>query len=419
LSKKEKRATPKPAPTRKQQSKWQRQMKIRRTIIIVSVVLIAALVTVVSVAIYNDRVAPWREVVIKVNDASIRMGQYVDMLEFQSYLMNDDDQTVYFIADRVLDSMIDSEVVRQEARALGIVASRQEIDEKIKEYGLPDQDDWRYADVLRDMIRTEILWEKLLDHFDSELPDIEQAHVQVMLVESEAVGQEVLSAIRAGGNFTTLVDEFSYHPRIGGDLGWLPEELVPNPIIADVAFNMTAGEVHGPIYDTTAVKNLGYWLMEVTDIMDEEDARQVNVRAILLGSEVEAEQVREELVGGNFTALAMQHSQHESRNQGGELGLLRPGDMGSAAFDEVAFNLTPGLISEPVKDESVQTIGSYWIVDVVDRDDQRALEGEVREAMASRELFASFEKWKEESTIDNRLDDEKQLWAIREVLRRR
>ncbi|MFU8796396.1 MAG: hypothetical protein ACNA7X_03750, partial [Dehalococcoidia bacterium] len=107
MSKKQKRATPKPAPTRRQQSKWQRQEKIRRIIIIVSVVLIAAIVTVVSVAIYNDRVAPWREVIIKVNDVSIRMGQYVDMLEFQSYLMGDDDQTVYYIADMVVNSMIE------------------------------------------------------------------------------------------------------------------------------------------------------------------------------------------------------------------------------------------------------------------------------------------------------------------------
>ncbi len=419
MSKKQKRDTPKPAPTRRQLSKWERQAKIRRIIIIISVVLIAALVTMVSVAIYGDRVAPWREVVVRVNETSIRMGQYVDMLEFQAHLMNDDDQTVYQIADMVLDSMIESEVVRQGARAQGIVATNQEIDEKVREYGWPDDRDWQYADVLRSMIRIEVLWEKLLDHFDSELSDMEQAHVQVMLVESEAVGEEVLSAIRAGGNFTILVDEYSYHPQIGGDLGWLPEELVQNPIIADAAFNMTAGEVHGPIFDATAVKNLGYWLMQVTDINDEEDSEQVNVRAILLGSRAEAEQLRDELVVGNFTALAIEHSQHASGRDGGELGWLNPGDMRSTAFDEVAFDLPPGVISEPVRDESVQTTGGYWIVDVIDRESERALEGDTREIMASRELFDSFQKWKEESTIDDRLDDEKQYWAIREVLRRR
>jgi len=420
LAKKQKRATPKPAPTRRQQSKWQHQMKMRRIIIIVSVVLIAALVTVVSLAIYNDRVAPWREVVVKVNDASIRMDYYVDMLDFQSASMGDDDYFVYYIADMVADSIIDAEVVRQEARALGIVVTTAEVDAKIREYGWPEDYDWPDKKVLRDLVGTELVWEELQDYFDKEMVDtMEQANVQVMLVESEEVAQDVLAAIEAGGNFTTLVDEFSRHRQIGGDLGWLPEELVPNPIIANAAFNMTAGEVHGPLYDLLAIKSIGYWLVEVTDVIDGEDGRQVEARAILLGSEVEAEQVREELVGGNFTALAMQHSQHESRNQGGELGWLKPGDMGSTAFDEVAFNLTPGLRSEPVRDESVQTTGGYWIVDVIERDAERPLEGEARTTMVSMELGASFERWKEESTIDNRLDDDKQLWAIREVLRRR
>lgn len=395
-------------------------MKMRRIIIIVSVVLIAALVSVVSLAIYSDRVAPWREVVIKVNDDSIRMSYYVDMLDFQSYSMGYDDLLIY-LAPTVAESIIDAELIRQHASALGITVASEEIDARIREYEWPNYSDQPYGKLLRDMVKTEILWEKLEDYFDSELlPEtMEQAHVQVMLVESDEVAQEVLSAIQAGGNFTALVDEFSRHPQIGGDLGWLPDDLMPNPIIADVAFNMTVGEVHGPIHDGIPLKNIGYWLIEVTDSIDEEDGRQVKARAMLLGSQAEAEQIRAEAIGGNFTALAIEHSQHESRNQGGDLGWLKPGDMDSTAFDEAAFSLTPGAVSEPVKDESVQTRGGYWIIEVIDRDDQLALEGEVREEVARRELTASFGRWKSEATIENRLDREKESWAIREVLRRR
>lgn len=421
MSKKEKRATPKPAPTKRQQSKWQRQMKIRRIIIIVSVVLIATLVSVVSLAIYNDRVAPWREVVIKVNDASIRMDYYIDMLDLQSASMGDDDYFVSYIADMVVESIIESEVIRQGAESLGIVVTTAEIDARIREYEWPDYSDLPYGKLLRDMVKTEILWEKLENYFDSELlPEtMEQAHVQVMLVESDEVAREVLSAIQAGGNFTTLVDEFSRHPQIGGDLGWLPDELMPNPIIADVAFNMTVGEVHGPVHDGIPLKNIGYWLIEVTDSIDEEDGRQVKARAMLLGSQAETEQIRAEAIVGNFTALAIEHSQHDSKNAGGDLGWLRPGDMDSTAFDEAAFSLTPGAVSEPVRDESVQTTGGYWIIEVIDRDDQRALEGQAREGIAYKELVDSFERWKEESAVENRLDTDKQSWAINEVLRRR
>ncbi len=424
MAKKQKRATPKSAPTKGQLSKWQRQMRIRRIVLITAAVFLTGIISWVAYDIgyghYRDRVAPLREVVIKVNDTSISMGYYVDMLDLHSSAMGPEDYWVDYVAGMVPDAIIEAQVIIQGAEALGIVATDREIEEELQQYRQPDGSYWPSEQVLRDMIRAALLWEELEGYFDEQLPEtMEQARVQVMLVESETVAHGVLSTIQAGGNFTTLADEFSHHPQLAGDLGWLPEDLIPNPIIADTAFNMTVGEVHGPVHDAIPVKTIGYWLIEVTDIIDEEDGRQVEARAILLGSEAEAEQVRDELVGGNFTELAMQHSQHGSRDDGGNLGWLEPGDMDSTAFDEVAFNLTPGVISEPVKDESVHTTGGYWIIEVIDRDDQRVLEGEAREGMVHRELVASFEKWKEEATIENLLDEDKQAWAKREVLRRR
>jgi len=193
---------------------------------------------------------------------------------------------------------------------------------------------------------------------------------------------------------------------------------MPNTIIGEAAFNITVGDIGQPIYDETAIKSIGYWLIEI-DAIDEEDEAEVKARAMLLGNKAEAERIRAELVGGNFTSLAEQYSQHESKTEGGELGWLNKGDMGSEAFDEVAFNLTPNEVSEPVRDESVQTIGGYWILEVIDRDSEHKLEGEAREGLTERDWIASFEKWKEESSIENRMDPDKQYWAISEVLRRR
>ncbi len=240
-----------------------------------------------------------------------------------------------------------------------------------------------------------------------------------MLVESEEVADAAMTAIQAGGNFTELVDEFSCHPETKGDLGWLPRELMPNTVIGEAAFNITVGDIGEPIYDELATKSIGYWLIEIDAINEEDDEIEVKARAMLLGNKVEADRIRAELVGGNFTSLAEQHSQHESKTAGGELGWLKKGDVGSEAFDEVAFNLTPNEVSEPVKDESVQTVAGYWILEVIDRDDARELEGEAREALTEKDLIAAFEKWKEESIIENRLDLDKQNWAISEVLRRR
>jgi parvulin-like peptidyl-prolyl isomerase len=139
---------------------------------------------------------------------------------------------------------------------------------------------------------------------------------------------------------------------------------------------------------------------------------------MLLGSKAQSEQIKARLASGNFSSLAMDYSQHESKFEGGELGWLKQGDMGSEAFDEVAFNITANEVSEPVKDESVQTTGGYWIVEVIDRGEHQ-LEKEVREGLTDIHLNDWFEERRENSTIETLLDEEKKSWAVDQVLRRR
>ena len=411
MAKKQKKATPKRAPTKHQLSKWQRQTKIRRVVIIAAVVFLAGILSWVGYGYYKDSIAPSREVVIKVNDASFTMGYYVKMLDAYTAGMNSTAIYSYgnYIAGTVADEIIKAELSGQGAKNLGIEVTTEEIDAKLEEYELPNDR------VYRDIIRYELLQENLEEHFSSGLnATMEQAHVQVMLAESEEVATELIAEIEAGGNFTALAEEFSCSSSIEGDLGWLPEELMPNTLIADAAFNLTPGEMSQPIYDETAIKDVGYWLIEVTDKQDEE----VEARAMLLGSEAEAEWVKAELVGGNFSSLAEEYSQHESKTEGGELGLLKQGDMGSEAFDQVAFNITANEVSEPVKDESVQTTGGYWLVKVVDKGDHE-LEETVKEELRDRHLNDWFEELQEDSTIENHLDTDKISWAVNKVLQGR
>jgi len=383
-------------------------MKIRRIVIIAAVVFLAGILSWVGYGYYKDyKSNPLREVVIEVNGVPFTMEYYVNMLDAYTASMNYTVISSYgdYIANMVADGIIDAELLRQGAENLDIEVTAEEIDAKLEEYELPSDR------VYRDIISADLLQEKLQEYFDSQLPDtMEQAHVQVMLVESEEVADEVMTKVEAGGNFTVLAEEFSCNSTVEGDLGWLPEELMPNTLIADAAFNITPGEIK-TIYDETATKDVGYWLIEVTDKQDDE----IKVRAMLLGSETEAEHVKAELVSRNFSSLAEQYSQHESRDEGGELGWLKQGGMGSEAFDQVAFNIPVDEVSEPVKDESVQTTGGYWLVKVIDRG-MHQLETEVREGLRDKHLNDWFEEWKEDSTIENMLDEEKKSWAVDRVL---
>ena len=411
MAKKQKKATPERTPTKHQLSKWQRQMKIRRILIIAAVVFLVGISSWVGYGYYADyraRTAAWHEVVIEVNDVDLTMEYFVKTLDALTAGMNSSTLSLYgnYFASLVADSIIDGELIRQKAPTLNISVSTAEIDAMLKQY----QSDERY----RDMVTANLLEQKIRDHFGAGLnnTEIRQAHVQVMLVESQEVATGLVAQIGAGGNFTALAKNYSCNSSIEGDLGWLPEELMPNSLIANAAFNLTPPALSQPIYDQTAVKEVGYWLIEVTAVQNQ----TINALVMLLPSKAQAEQIKAQLAaGGNFSALAGNYSQHKSKANGGKIDGLKRGNMTSTAFDAVAFNLTIGTLSEPVKDTSVETTGGCWLVMVMDRAD-RKLEQATMEQLIDKRYNDWRAAWTQNSTIKTHLDKNKLSWAVNKVL---
>ena len=381
---------------------------MRHIIIIAVAIFLAGILGYVGYGYYNSEIKPFHEVVIEVNDTSFNMDYYVKT--FDARTKNIEPSYVYYWTDTIARYIEDAELMRQEAKALDIVASREEIDKAIEEKEYPNDK------IYRDIVETEILYEKLSGYFASQLPDtMEQAHVQVMLVESQEVADAVRAKIESSGNFTALVDEFSCNPQIEGDLGWLPRELMPRASIGEVAFSLEPGET-SKIYDQSATKNVGYWLIEVTDKNEE---KGIKARAMLLGSEQEALEIKSKLdKGEDFAVLAKEYSQHGSKDDGGELGWLKQGDMNSETFDEIAFNLPLNSVSEPVKDESAQTEGGCWIAKVLQKGEHELSE-EIKESLTSNDFAQWLQEQRENNTINNYLDEEKRAWAVDRVLKRR
>ena len=385
MAKKQKKTTPERAPTKHQLSKWQRQMKIRRIVIIAAVVFLAGIASWVGYGYYKDyeaRVGLLREVMIEVNGVPFTMGYFINTLGIyvQNYInnyvntyvdlyvqiynitseeatqeltsstisgfSNNTNNITSLITGAVADDIINGELLTQGAANLSITVTTAEINAALQQYGLNS--------TYQDIMKANLLQQKVKDYFGSRLPaTMEQADVQVVLVESQEVADEVIAKAQVGGNstnFTALAHNYSCNSSIEGDLGWLPEELMPNALIANAAFNLTPGNISQPIYDANATKDVGYWIIKVT--AKQSDA--INASVMLLGSEVEAEQVRAQLLaGGNFSALAGNYSQDKSKINGGRLDGLKPRDMGSTAFDQAAFNITLNQVSDPVKDTSV------------------------------------------------------------------
>jgi len=247
-----------------------------------------------------------------------------------------------------------------------------------------------------------------------------------MLLESESQATEVKLRLEGDEGFAELAGELSLESLSrgeNGDLGWRPEGiltmLLGTSVIDEYAFISELEVLSQPIYDEELIKGVGYWIIQVLD--REEEPEEADVQVILLGSEEEAQEVRARLEAGeDFATLAQELSQHVSKDNGGEVTGVTP-DMMSLALSEFIFDpeLELETVSEPIRDDTVVTKGGYWLVKVMDKDDNRQIEDSDRELLKAE----AFTEWLEalrnnpENKIENYLDGEKKAWAVDRAMR--
>jgi len=413
---KKKQQKPKREVTKRQLSRWQQQKRRQRLIFSLGVLIIVAAIVTVGVGWYITQYKPLHETVIIVNDVSFDMNYYINMLKY--YGQGQSSYYMSAIADQVGTIIPQNELIRQAALELGISVSDDEVDEELESRDSSLSKDYR------DAIKAEMLITKLQDeYFEHQVPLFaEQCHILAMFLESESQAAEVRARLEAGEDFAELAGELSLESisqTNKGDLDWRPkevlEELLLTSIPGDYAFEAQIGELSQPIYDEGKTKSVGYWLIKVSE--REEDSELVYVQAILLSHEDEAQDIRARLEAGeDFATLAKEFSQHEgTKESGGDMGWLTPGTMNSA-FDEFAFNpeLELETVSEPIRDETQVTTGGYWLIKLLDKDDNRKIEDDDRTLLKSMAL----DEWLSsllddpENKIESYLDENKKSWAI-------
>jgi len=396
---------------------------MQRIILGSGVFIIIAVLAIVSVGWYINDYQPLHETVIRVNDTEFNMDYYIKVLEYYG-----GDQTpynfLYSLADEVVKIIQRNELVRQGAMELGISVSDSEVTEELGSRDLPS------SQTYRDLVRAEMLVTKLEEeYFEDKVPVVaEQRHIMAMLLESESQAIEVRTRLEGGEDFSQLAGELSLDSLSqikNGDFGWLPKGILVqqlgSSIPEDYAFSAEVGVLSQPIYDEAKIKGVGYWLIvKLEELVKEDEPNQANVKAILLGSQEEAEKVRARLAAGeDFVSLAKELSQHEqSRETGGDLGWITVDSM-SSAFNEFISGAELGTLSEPIRDEIAMTKGGYWLLKVLAKEDSKEIEDENRDllkAIALREWLSSL--WDDpENQIEDYLDDEKKAWAIERIIK--
>lgn len=135
---------------------------------------------------------------------------------------------------------------------------------------------------------------------------------------------------------------------------------------------------------------------------------QIHVRHIVFKNEEDARAGLQQLQGGTpFETLAAQQSQDEAtKDKGGDLGWL-PRLGRDIAFDEAAFALQPGQLSDVV-----QTASGWEIIQVLERDPARPVDPRYLDEMRRRHYGDWLANAEANPEIDRDLSPEESAWVL-------
>lgn len=409
--------------TRHQLSRQQQHKRRQRIFLIVGISVISAVGGVLGGGWYRNEYLPRQETVLTVNGTDFSMGYYLNELTIQGGYYADiygaEQATIYLesLAPQVEQFIEESALVRQAAVGLGIVVSNEDVKAALKESDPPLPDEYT------ELMRNELLIGRLMDeHFDKQTPaTAPQRQINAMLLESEAKALEVRDQLVAGEDFATLAEEDSL---LGiSDFGWHPQGILTDQlgydIVDDYAFSAEPGTLSDPLYDEERTKNIGYWLVKVTEVDEDGSGKLYHPQVMLLGSEAEAQEVRERILAGeDFGELADEYSQYDAADEGGDMGLI---DLESVygPLQEFVVAAQVGVLSEVIEDDTLVTEGAYWLVEVVATEDAREISEDDR-AFLNTLAFSDWidTLWENPNNeITSILDEARINWAIERAVR--
>lgn len=171
---------------------------------------------------------------------------------------------------KVLDLLIDQELIRQEAARQGVTITDQqvqaEIDAAIAEHGQEYFDSWLIAnfyslDEFRNYVRIDLLTQTLISPLLASIPtSAMQVHARHILVNSQEEADALLARLSAGEDFAELAEQYSIDVTsrfLGGDLGWFPEGGLLVPEVEEAAFSNAPGSA--PVI---VASNWGYHIIQ-------------------------------------------------------------------------------------------------------------------------------------------------------------
>jgi parvulin-like peptidyl-prolyl isomerase len=261
------------------------QIKQRQLRIFLLSLLCLAVLIVGGTILYQQYLAPYRKVVLNVENTVVRMDYFLKRAR-----MNGNDIT------STIQQLTFEQIVKLEAKEIGITISNLDIDktllsaaasENVTASSLSDKAfrEWYSAELkstdlssteYREMTRTLLTGNEIQAVIAQNIPDkLEQVHLHIIVLSSPADADKVRARLNSGEDFANVASQVSIDTQTaqyGGDLGWVPEGIFY--AYDDVIFKLEIGQVSETVTSTSGSQYLLFMVSE----KDPERSIDTNVR---------------------------------------------------------------------------------------------------------------------------------------------
>ncbi|PWH16035.1 MAG: hypothetical protein DDG59_10285 [Anaerolineae bacterium] len=406
--------------SKKHQARLERERRTNRMIIIGSIVAIALVILIVGYGILDQMVLRNLRSVAVVNGEKITTKEWQTMVRFsrqrvinqmvnilQNYQLfaqiygNDPSFTSYyasqlnqlqqqlepdFIGQQVLDNMIETKLLEQEAKKRNISISEEEIDKMIEEvFGY-------YRDGTPTSTPTQV------ESATSTLSPTQYALVSPTPTSTNTPFPSATPTLSLTEVFTATQTQAAITPTLTPTITPTAEPtLTPTPYTYEAFqaeyqdllknyqedIQLSEEDLRNIVRNQLLYEKMQEAILAELGIFQEQEV--IWARHILVNDETTAQEVLSKLKAGeDWTSLAAEYSQDTSnKDSGGDLGWFHRGTM-VAEFENAAFSLKEiGEISQPV-----QTQFGFHIIQLLGRETRRLSDSEWEQFKASE-----FQKW--------------------------
>lgn len=387
-----KRPNPEKAPlTRRQLSRARREARIQRTIIIGVGVVGALVIGLLLFAIVNEALIKPRQTMLSVNGEAISAAEFEDRVKFDYYVQTGGQPLAQlgvdeeFFGQLTLSSLTDELVLAQKAAEMGISIDEAEVQEQ----------------------------RELAFGYDAGEPEPTATGIPTDAAETNPTATPTFVYTVTPSPAPTLEPGVTPTATPSGDPTATPTplQLPTAEPLSEEDYSQRLSEFTEAAIAVTGLSEarilelldqqirsalLQQKLLETLEFEVDETKETVHAAHILVETQEEAAAALQRLEEGEaFDELAAELSTDSSNAyRGGDLGWLNRGDT-VEAFEEVAFSLEEGEVSEPV-----ETSFGWHIITVYEREDAAETTAAEREQQRREAFSAQIDEWVAEANIE-------------------